>query len=360
MFINLLRRFLPYVALLWVLSAGAVDVSGLYSAELDVDQTGVPPSSEQIEAGLEQVLIRLGGRNAVSSQAAFDEMMRRAPDLLREYRYLAAQGGAQTLQLSYDGRQLDALLQEKGIGGEGQQRPALLLWLVLKQAGEAEDYIPGDHEALKALVAQAQLRGLALSQPLLDLQDLAQLPPEDLWQLAPDQVARASRRYGTEAVLAGRLWSEGGEWFSEFEFFVPLQADAERPDGAPEAQHFTPAGDLTEQMTEIVDQVADRLPGAAREAPTDYRPGGLVLQVEGVASQADYLGLVDRLRHSDGVTAVFPERLSQGHLQLRLQLNTGIEQLEETLRLYNRLEPVRRTDAVGADEAGVLRYRWQN
>jgi hypothetical protein len=221
---------------------------------------------------------------------------------------------------------------------------------VQKQAGSAEDYVAADHPAIRALMAQAQRRGLALQLPLLDLQDLQQLSPEQLWQPAPDVVRRASQRYAPDAVLAGRLWSEGGFWFSEFEL------EGKRW----ETQRFAPAGELDEQMAEVIDAAADRLLQAFVTAPVDYRPAGLVLEVEGISGQADYLMLVERLRQSEGVTAVFPERISPGRLYLRLQLDTSVEQLQETLRLDNRLEPAGRLDATGAKDTGLLQYRWQN
>jgi hypothetical protein len=350
MFIKYLRLFLASVALLWAISAGAVAVPGLYSAELNVAQAGVQPLPEQVEAGLERVLVKLAGVNDVASLPTYGEIMGQAQALLREYRYLGGAGGSSRLSLGYDQSQLDALLQAANIRGPGQQRPVLLLWLVHKPAGAGEDYIPADHAALQALLAQAQRRGLPLQQPLLDLQDLQQLAPQALWQLAQDPVLQASRRYQPEAVLAGRVWVEGGLWFSEFEFMGMQQR----------WQRFTPAGELAEQMTEVIDQVADQMLGRPRAAPVDYRPAGLVLQVEGVATQVDYLALVERLRQAEGVTAVFPERLSRGHLQLRVQLQTSVEQLQETLRLDHRFVPLGDSAAGQAVETGLLQYRWQN
>ncbi|WP_020683483.1 DUF2066 domain-containing protein [Marinobacterium rhizophilum] len=350
MFIRCLRQALACVALLWAVAAGAVTVSGLYSAEIKVSSAGVPPAAGQVTDGLAQVMIKLSGSRDVVTQTGYGSVLLQAQELMREYTYRTSAEGEHWLQLSYDQAQLDALLQDVGIRGLGQQRPALLLWLVQKQAGSAEDYMAADHPAMQALMAQAKRRGLALQLPLLDLQDFQQLSPEQLWQSAPDAVRRASQRYSPDAVLAGRVWSEGGFWFSEFELEGTRW----------ETQRFALAGELDEQMTQVIDAVADSLLTGFVAAPVDYRPAGLVLQVEGVSGQADYLMLVERLRQSEGVTAVFPERISPGRLYLRLQLDTSVEQLEQTLRLDNRLEPVGRLDAAGVKDTGLLQYRWQN
>nr|WP_067292487.1 DUF2066 domain-containing protein [Marinobacterium profundum] len=350
MFIKCLRQVLACVALLWAISAGAVTVPGLYSAEIKVTRAGAGPDSQQVAEGLAQVLIKLSGSTEVANEPGYSAVLAQAQSLLRESAYRSSADGEHWLQLHFDPAQLDELLQDAGIRGPGQQRPALLLWLVVKQAGAAEDYITADHPALQALLVQAQRRGLALQLPLLDLQDLQQLPPELLWRQASDEVRLASQRYAPDAVLAGRIWFEAGFWFSEFEF------GGERR----ETQRFTPVGELDEQMADVVDTVADSLLHVSELAPLDYRPQGLVLQVEGINGQADYLALVDRLRASEGVTAVFPELLSQGRLRLRLQLDTSVEQLQETLRLDSRLAPVGPMDGVYMPDTGLLQYRWQN
>lgn len=350
MFIKCLRQVIACVALLWAISAGAVTVPGLYSAEINVASAGTVPNLQQITEGLAQVLIKLSGSAEVAAEAGYGAVLAQAQGLLSEYAYRSSDEGEHWLQLHYAAAPLDELLQNAGIRGPGQQRPALLLWLVVKQAGAVEDYITADHPALQALVAQAQRRGLALQLPLLDLQDLQQLPPELLWQQASDEVRLASQRYAPDAVLAGRIWFEGGFWFSEFEF-----AGERR-----EMQRFTPFGELDEQMTDVVDRVADSLLQIPELAPLDYRPQGLVLQIDGISGQADYLALVERLRASEGVMAVFPELISAGRLRLRLQLDTSVEQLQETLRLDNRLTPVGRMDGVYMPDTGLLQYRWQN
>ncbi len=350
MFIKCLRQTIACVALLWAICAGAANVTGLYSAEINVSGVPAQPTEEHIAEGLTQVLIKLSGSAAVADHAGYEVVMGQAQSLLREYGYRSTADGKRWLQLSYDPVLLDALLQQVDIRGPEAQRPALLLWLVHKEAGASEEYIGADHPAMQALVGQAQRRGLALQLPLLDLQDLQDLPPEELWRQASAAVHHASQRYSPDAVLAGRIWFEGGYWFSEFEFSGKQW----------ETQRFTPAGELDEQMTDVVDTVADRMLQAGVDAAGGYRPSGLVLQVDGIQGQADYLMLVERLRQSEGVTAVFPERLSQGQLRLRVQLEISVEQLEDALRHDIRLEPVSHSNAMQGQDEGVLQYRWQS
>ncbi|MFC6672592.1 hypothetical protein [Marinobacterium aestuariivivens] len=52
MIIKRLLRLLPFVAMLWTLPVPALTVSGLYSAELEVQQLDQAPSPEQTARGL--------------------------------------------------------------------------------------------------------------------------------------------------------------------------------------------------------------------------------------------------------------------------------------------------------------------
>ncbi|MFC6672593.1 DUF2066 domain-containing protein [Marinobacterium aestuariivivens] len=276
----------------------------------------------------------------------YASVIEQAPMLLSQYRYRPLADGA-TLELHYDQMLLDGLLEEAGIRGPGAQRPALLLWLVVVEDGVSEYVAPG-HPALNALETQARRRGLPLQLPLLDLEDQQQLPPERLWALPEEAVRRTSGRYRPDAILVGRLESAGGAWRSEFRLFDKAGERA-----------VTPEGELAPQMVTVVDRAADRLFGGAERQAFSYRPRGLVLKVEGVENQEAYLQLVGLLRQTQGVSAVFPERFAHGGLQLRLQLDTSVQRLQQSLDLESRLEAVPLIGYGQMDETGVLQYRWR-
>jgi len=327
--------------------ARALTMSGLYGAELEVSAAGQRPTPEQIRSGLAQVLVKLSGRRDIASRQGYGQVMEQAPVLLSQYRFRPGPEGTR-LELVFDQLQLDRLMHEAGIQGPGLQRPALLLWLAVADGGRIDYAAPG-HPALVALEREARLRGVPLQLPLLDLDDQISLPPEQLWNLPESDVRAASQRYRPDAILLGRTAAEGGVWHSRFR----LLSDAAD-------SSFEPAGALEAQMTAVVDEVADRLLlGGAPRQSFSYRPRGMVLQVEGVDGESAYLQLISLLRRTEGVTTVFPERFSHGELKLRLQLETSVARLQETLKLDARLEEVPAAGTVSADETGLLQYRWR-
>ncbi|NVK42873.1 MAG: DUF2066 domain-containing protein [Oceanospirillaceae bacterium] len=345
------RKILGIFTLLALLCTGtvhALTVSGLYSAELDVAQVNAEPTPEQTRDGLAQVLVKLSGRRDIASRPGYPEIMAQAPMLLSQYRFRPQEDGAR-LELVFDAPTLDRLLDEAGIRGPGTQRPAVLLWLALDDGGRL-DFAPPGHPALVALEREARMRGLPLQQPLLDLQDQVALPPESLWNLPEAEARDASRRYRPDAILMGRIAVTGGGWSSEFRL---LSDDA--------SERLAPTGELAAQMTAVADGTADRLLlGGAPRQSFSYRPRGLVLDVEGVDSQAVYLQLVSLLRKTEGVSSVFPERFSQGRLQLRLQLDGSVARLQEMLRLESRLQEVPQVGGARPGETGLLHYRWNS
>ncbi|GGO87591.1 hypothetical protein GCM10011348_41140 [Marinobacterium nitratireducens] len=337
---------IPVLLLLCGGQARALTVVGLHSAELEVAQLETEPTPQQTLDGLAQVLVKLSGRRDVASSEGYRGILEQAPMLLSQYRFRPKENGA-LLELKYDAPALDRLLSEAGIRGPGTQRPAVLLWLAVDDSGRL-DYAPPDHPALLALERRARQRGLPLQQPLLDLQDQVALPPQALRELSDAAVREASARYRPDAILMGWVFAEGGVWHSRFNLLAQG-----------ESRTLAPDGDLAAQMAEAADSAADLLllGGAPRQA-FSYRPRGLVLDIEGVDSQSAYLQLISLLRGTEGVSAVFPERFSQGRLQLRVQLETSVARLQQTLELEPRLQEIPQFGSAQPGDTGLLQYRW--
>src|SRR5690606_16164886 len=99
------------------------------------------------------------------------------------------------------------------------ERPMTLLWIAI-DTGQGERALlpavgapPGasaDMEALldglrEELVTVAEERGLPVTLPLLDLEDMAAVGFADVWGGFEQTVLAASDRYGADAVLVGRV-----------------------------------------------------------------------------------------------------------------------------------------------------------
>jgi hypothetical protein len=249
-------------------------------------------------------------------------------------------------RVEFDPGQVRGLLTAAGAPLWTANRPAVLLWLVQDDGGE-RSFVSADNapELTGALVEAFQRRGVPVRFPLFDLADTAALSPDEAWQLSAPLLQAASSRYGVTEVLAGRvatLSSEDriGDW-------VYLAGDNRRNRSVTRAsaEEF-----IAEGVALVVEDMAARYAVAA----TGLAGAGLTMEVSGVASYADYAGIVSWLESLElieqaSVTGIRGDRLS---LQLTAQADAG--HLATIIELNPRLTPA-------AGGAGAqLSYRWRS
>src|SRR5690606_5592721 len=207
---------------------------------------------------------------------------------------------AQTLlQTRFDAQAMARAVREAGLPLWGDERPATLVWLaledgrqrVLLSAGLADDAAdePASFgaEALSALQAAAEARGVPLILPLLDSQDRAQVAYADVAGGFVERVLAASERYGADAVLVGRVLRTGQIWSGRWQL---LEA------GQPPSQWETRDPALDMALQNGINPVADAF--AARFAlQTVAGAGGSQadLRIDGVDSLAAYAKVLDYL-----------------------------------------------------------------
>ena len=129
-------------------------------------------------------------------------------------------GPDDTLIVSFDGRGMTALLRAQGIPVWGSDRPQTLVWLAIEDrrgtrrlletlappppAVDTEG-LPASFPFGQALADAAQRFGLPVRLPRLDEVDRAAVTDSDIWGGFTNVILDASRRYGVDSVLVGRV-----------------------------------------------------------------------------------------------------------------------------------------------------------
>lgn len=210
------------------LPAAAVDVTDLY--------TGVVPVADQSEsaridgqvAALQQVLVKLSGASQVLNLPQIQANLGKAAAYVQRYQYQlvpapldapAGAPGSLMLQVSFDGRVLERLLQESAAPIWGARRPLTLVWFAVADEN-GRRLIGHDDEPvfMQELQFAARARGLPVVLPQLDLEETNQINISDVWGRFLEPLQSFSSRYGAEAVLAGRLEKLGDSWQGEISF----------------------------------------------------------------------------------------------------------------------------------------------
>ncbi|WP_027857069.1 DUF2066 domain-containing protein [Marinobacterium jannaschii] len=340
---------------LLVLIAGpalAGGVGKLYSAEMLVAGQGGQPDESDVKQGLAQVLLKVSGDRALLEHEEVIAELERSRVYLQRFGFTPTQQVVKDengqavrgyrLLLEYDARAVRSLLAAADRKPLGVNRPTLMIWVAVQDEGP-RDYLAPGSEIYRLLRSEAQRRGLPLQFPLLDLTDQQALPVADVWGLFADSLEDGSRRYRTDAVLAGRLVRSGTRWQSEW---VLVRGE--------EQQRISSGGELKQLLAQVVDTAADSLFASLSGEPSAQADEGIRLQIANVDSLSDYAEILGYIRAIPVVEQAVPASITQDSLVLRLSIDGGVDQLTQSMGLQPRFAPEPGLDAVAG-----LSYSWR-
>lgn len=342
------------IAVLLSLSGGLLMPHALYAAEVVpwlyevavpvADQSGEERSRASGE-GLLKLLTRLTGLTYVPRTPEVAEALAKPDGYYNEFRFARVEQpaadadrtsngrpgrGVQTgleLVIQFDPEPVQALIRSAGLPIWRAQRERVLVWAALADAaGRQIVGAASDLPLVDGLKQRARDRGLPLTLPLLDLTDQLAVDPAAIWGRLSQVIDPASKRYGADVLLLGRISADAqGGWRSDWEFWV---------DGV--VVPFELAGaDLKTHGLDAVDVLADEL--AARRVVHGRQAGQIQLAVSGVRTPADYGALISYMKSLEFVQNVGVTGLSEGRIWLLVDTPAEPERLLSTFERDGQL-----------------------
>jgi uncharacterized protein len=308
----------------------AVDVPTLFTAEVLLDEESDNPREDAYKAALIEVLMRISGSQLINDEEAIDELFPVPAAYVTQFR----PGAEGTLWVLFDGEAIERALRAGGQMVWGSDRPLTLVWLAVDWGrGEREIIAAGEPDRVaqqsrsidrnrllrERVLEIAEKRGLPLAFPLLDTEDLQSITFSDIWGGFDERIIAASKRYGANSILVGRIRpssSQRNRWTYIFGG-VTLAWN-----GPPEA---------------VVAQIADMLAmefAVGGDAPVEI----LRLNISGVQTLEAY-GSVQELL--SGVSLIESFRISEvagDIVSYNVEVRGGANRLRRALRFAGLLE----------------------
>ncbi len=320
---NLLKRLLLSIAAAIAVAAPAAWAvsSPLYEAEVEVPDRSAKARQAAAGAGLERVLIQVTGLPRVAVVPTVAEALAQSERYYNHFLFV----DRRRLRFFYSPRAVLDLIGRARLPLWPVKRPSIIAWLAVEQGG-VRQIVQDGHPLGTALVAQARLRGLQVRLPLMDLQDQLRVQSTVVWSGATLLLVAASRRYGADAVLIGRLSRQADGGYAGRVLAWTPGADFESP----------AAGlDLAAAGAHAADFLADGL--ARRHAIPWREPQWLRLTVAGIAAPLHYGGLLRYLEDLEFVMGVQVVALNQERLEIALRSRAELGQLVDLLAVDERL-----------------------
>jgi len=194
-------------------------IDGFYDVEIAVNDTSTGELNRASALALQRMLIRASGTESVLQNPALQQTLAQASKYIGQYGFDSRGDGGVAAKFNFSPRTIEKLLSDSGEPIWSEDRPDILIWLVLEQAGERRLAVQGD-TLFDALLSAGRERGIPIKSPLYDIQDRFAVSADQLWAMERVAIEEASARYQSNAVLVVRAWQDSRQqWLLNWEGF---------------------------------------------------------------------------------------------------------------------------------------------
>lgn len=198
----MLTRLLALSLMLSFINVGfGATVANPYQITLPIASQSEQHRKLAVKQGLKEILSQISARSNIENTQKLQEALNKSMDFVEQFSY-----EDDFLIIQYSADMIQDLLEEAGNKTWGQRRPTVILWLVIDDENKKQLIGSEQESALQAQVlAIAEQLGLPLVLPLMDLEDMASVSVDDVWNQYNSTLRQASSRYGAQAILIARI-----------------------------------------------------------------------------------------------------------------------------------------------------------
>jgi hypothetical protein len=329
----------------------AVRVHSIYQAQVPVASQTPQKRSEAAKVGLAQVLAKVSGNTDIlENKPSLKASLDKADTWIQEYSYATPPNPPKdlpyVLTIHFDPDAINRLLREAGSPIWGQNRPLVLVWLVVDGTNRSGDIVDSNTsgDVQTVLKHYAKQRGLPLIFPVMDVTDMSQVAANDIITKSLPKLQNAAKRYASDALLVGRVTQSDGGFTSQWQLVS----------SADQSNWDISGSSLDQVFSSVVNNVSDVFAKHYAMLTTDAVQSQLTLKVTGVKQQADLVQLMKYVQHLTPVADVELKSVLGDEILLDVNLRGSKQSFIQSLGLSKTLEPVPNTNT----EGDTLVYQW--
>mgnify|MGYP000569077053 FL=1 len=335
-------RYLALLLIGWLsLPVYALTQVDIYRAEVVIDSEQNDGESLARQQGMQDVIVRATGSQSSLSNPVIKKALGSSARYISQLSYGQVDRKA-SLKMLFNSDQISSLLTQAQLPSWSPNRANILVWMVEEQGYDRN--IAWEHSEssnVAALRSAAKLRGLPITIPVGDFDDVTGVNVSDLWGGFIEPIGQASQRYPADAVLVVRAQGEQIRW----------TLYDQSPMRIVEAQRSPRNGSASgaNAIAEMVDGIADYYASKSAVVVSGKSSKALAVKVLNVTSATDFFRLENALKQLNSVAGTEIKRVQGDELTLNIHLLASQQAFEKEASSISQLmvfeDPLGEVDA---------------
>ncbi|WP_256935666.1 DUF2066 domain-containing protein [Vibrio diabolicus] len=335
-------RYLALLLIGWLsLPVYALTQVDIYRAEVVIDSEQNDGESLARQQGMQDVIVRATGSQSSLSNPVIKKALGSSARYISQLSYGQVDGKA-SLKMLFNSDQISSLLTQAQLPSWSPNRANILVWMVEEQSYDRNiAWEHSDSSNAVALRSAAKSRGLPITIPVGDFDDVTGVNVSDLWGGFIEPIGQASQRYPADAVLVVRAQGEQIRW----------TLYDQSPMRIVEAQRSPRNGSASgaNAIAEMVDGIADYYASKSAVVVSGKSSKALAVKVLNVTSATDFFRLENALKQLNSVAGTEIKRVQGDELTLNIHLLASQQAFEKEASSISQLmvfeDPLGEVDA---------------
>lgn len=327
-----------YLALLFMsflaLPSYALTQVNIFTSEVAINEEDKNPEANARRVGMEQVLVRATGNTEVVNNETVQKALRQSAQYLSQLSY-GEEGESATLKMTFNAAQVRSLLTQAQLPYWPDTRANILVWLVEEQNYDRS--IAWEHsgtELAQSIQQNAQRRGLPLTIPVGDFDDITGIAVSDLWGTFVGPISASSQRYPVDAVLVIRAQRQGLRW-TLYDQKPNFMVDSPKTPISGSA-----SGNTTVVAQQLIDEVSNYYAAKSAVTVASESSESQLVQFTKVNNAKDFFELENAIKALNSVASLDILKIQNNEVTFRIHLLSSPEEFAVELNRIRQLSKV--------------------
>lgn len=298
----------------------------LYQAEVAIDPQQNNADATARVRGMEEVIVRATGSQDSLKNDAVQKALRQNNQYITQIS-TQQQGTQSVLRLQFSAPHIRSLLTQAQLPFWPESRSNLLVWLVEEANYDRSiSWEHADTPVLNQMKNRARVRGLPLTVPVGDFDDVTGVQVSDLWGGFINPISTASQRYPTDAVLVVRVQGSDVRWTLFDQAANTMVAQPKSP--------ISGQASGEQAASEMIDEISDYYASKSAVVVSSESSQSVLAQFGPLDSAQDFFVVENKLKRLSSVASLDILKIQGTEVTFKVHLLASVDEFaNEVVRM---------------------------